>query len=487
MSRIAAGEPQARAILAASVAGLVVFVTYLPLVFLRYGLFDDYKKGGESLRELWRFDVSDGRPVGGVLYVLGFGFTRQISGFGVLRAVCILLLAVEAAGLAWLVATRTRHIWLGAAVAILANATVGAQIVAAWGATLFVAPVAAILGGWGGWILWEQRSVIRKGVLGCLLIVLALSTYQPAGMACIAVVVLLVITDERVGMELVRHIAITVLWLAAAFVVGLMVWKTCQLILPRTGGRGQLTSDIGSKWHWLTDVVIGRALRPFSLFLSSWLWGGVIGLLMLCAPMAPGTTIATWAIKIGVLAVGLIATYLPNLAVSESWASSRTLWIVMATVVSVAGIGLIRCISFVTRGGPRLMRPIAAVAVGAACVIAAVNATNNTIDYLGEPNSAELRAVQARMLRAVLQHPPMIVLKPSTWSDSLAPGVSFDEFGFPASAAKWAVLPMVLAVALDKGYTGAIEVSEDPSSVKKPPGTIVIDLGAVLRSINNRN
>ena len=105
----AEGDRRAQAILASLAAGLLVGVMYLPLIFLRYGLYDDYGKGADPLRTLWSFSVSDGRPVGGVLYVVGFGVTRQISGFGILRAVCIILLAVGAAGLTRILAARTER------------------------------------------------------------------------------------------------------------------------------------------------------------------------------------------------------------------------------------------------------------------------------------------------------------------------------------------------------------------------------------------
>ena len=36
-------------------------------------------------------------------------------------------------------------------------------------------------------------------MIGCLLIITGLSTYQPAGMACIAVVLVLFVTDVRIG------------------------------------------------------------------------------------------------------------------------------------------------------------------------------------------------------------------------------------------------------------------------------------------------
>ena len=174
-----------------------------------------------------------------------------------------------------------------------------------------------------------------------------------------------------------------------------------------------------------------------------------------------------------------IACYAPNLVVEESWASSRSLWVVLVTVTVLAGIGVYRLTTQVTRRA-RPLRPVLAVVATSIVVILAYNSATQTVALLAVSNATELRLVQAAMSDMIDQQPPAIAVVPSSFQDSIAETVSFDEFGYPASATTWAILPMVQPILIERGYTGTVIVVDSAESDNIPQGAAILDLGEVL-------
>ena len=485
-------QPQLLRVGPGAVAFAAVVVTYMPLLFFRYGLYDDYLNGQNALEEILRTLTADGRPIGGLLEAGGFGLTGQIDGFVYLRAVAIIAIAIQAGLLARLLARRLHSPSAGTAISYIAHVTVGVQMVSAWGTTLYVAPIASLLSGGGAWILWNRtsESASRK-LLGCIFVLIGLATYQPSGMAAVGIVVILVATDEGPAHALLTKLKSTFLWLAATAAAYVGVWKICQHLVPRTGQRGQLVSDLSAKGHWFLGTAVPRVLHPFSLSSGGLLTGLLVLAAILVAPYQPRDGRGFFSVKIALVVVGLVGCFTPNLVAAESWASARSLWIVMIAATTTACIGVFRLARPALDRSPKTtasantsiaLRLVAALL----CLCLGRLALANVVEYVAEPNSVELRAVQAQMRIAIHGNPVAIVLITADWGHSIAPGVSYDEFGFPATAASWAIIPMVNPIIRETNYAGQVSVRSRTELSPIPKGAVVIDLNQVLESVDSR-
>ncbi len=464
-----------------SAAAAVVAVS-VPVVSLRYGLYDDYKNGLSPLKELVEFDISNGRPVGGVLEAAAFGVTSHIDGFWFGRALCVATLAVIVWALARWLGRDLDSALAGALIAAASCLTVGAQIVAGWGATLFVGPLAALSAGLGASCLWGPASRARR-LLGLSGVVAGLACYQPGGMAAVGVITVSAVVCDLEARDTALRLRAALSWLFAAVAAYAVIWMVCTAVVEREGPRGRLTSDVSGKLNWLIDAVIPRVLHPFSLSPGGFVTGFAALVLVAFAAWRPGRSVAATAWALVVVLVGTVGTYLPNLVVEESWASARSMWVLQGLVVVLAGVGLTRLTRLVGAWLPEATLALPLMAV----VVLGAHATTNVVDYLAEPNSTELRAVQAAVREAIESNPgaPALVVVAATYNDSIAPGVSADEFGYPASAVDWAIQPMIAPVLAEEGYTGEIVLRHQGDELwDLPYGYVVVDLREVLQSVD---
>ena len=468
---------------APAVTGYAIAMVYLPLTWFRFGLYDDLYNSFRRPYELFLDDARGARPIAGVFHLAYFGSTSHIDGFGIGRLIAALLVATQGA----LLARLLQRLGLGATAAALvsfaAHVTVGLQMVTAWGPTLFVLLLSSMAGGACGWMMWSAPPrAFGRLVIATLLGIAALSIYQPGGLAMVSVFALCVALDDRSG-PLLRRLVRTGVRLVPVGIGYVIVMQICKAWWGTLGARNELAPDLGAKFDWLTDRVLPRVLAPFQLSPG----GLVVCLVTLAAVLAsaavpgrPWLQVAGRAILVALLCLG---TYASNLVVAESWESSRSLFVTLATTAALAGVGVWN----ITRRPPLRRWRTAWLLVGVvACVSLGANAMSNTISRVAEPDAAELRAVQAAARDVGARHPPAIVFVTATWESSIASGVSMDEFGYPLSAASWSIEPMVDPALDDVGFDGQVVVvtpGYDPSTV--PAGAAVVDLGTVLHSIDH--
>jgi hypothetical protein len=110
--------------------------------------------------------------------------------------------------------------------------------------------------------------------------------------------------------------------------------------------------------------------------------------------------------------------------------------------------------------------------------------------YLVVSNAVELAAYEDAVRAVAADGPRQILLVPASYLDSIAPGVSFDEFGFPATATTWALEPMARSAVRDSGYTGTFTVilREDYEALRLrglEPGVAVVDATEVLAALDH--
>jgi hypothetical protein len=301
-------------------------------------------------------------------------------------------------------------------------------------------------------------------------------------MAALGAIGILTVTEPRTWTITWRRLVRCGPWLGVTLVIYIAIWRLGQFLVPETGTRSGLTTDLVGKAEWLAGTVAPRVANPFLITEFSWWTGWIVVALVAAAPIGLDRSIHATALRSLIALATPIACYAPNLVVQESWASSRSLWVVFVVVTVLAGVGVYRLAEQVSRRVRPLRRILPLVAVGFV-VILAYDSARQTVDLLAAPNAIELRLVQAAASDAVDQQPSAIAIVPSSPQDSIATTVSFDEFGYPASAATWAIVAMIRPVLIERGYTGPVIVVDSVESDAIPPGATIIDLGEVLGAL----
>lgn len=462
-----------------AISAAAILACFAGLAFVNYGLYDDYLNGVRPLSELVEGSISDGRPVGGALLALGFGLTEPIAGLGVIRLLAVALVAAQASLTTMVLSRRLDSMLAATLISIAGHVTVGVQVITAWGATLWVAPLASLLAAAAGYVIWEHGRNRKLAAIASLALVASLAIYQPGGMASVGALGILAVTEPRAWRTVQHRLLRSAGWLGASFSVYFVVWRVGESLVPKTGARGGITTDVLGKANWVLDTVAPRIANPFSITEFHWSTGWVLVALIALSPISLDRSLRTTALRSAIALATPLVCYAPNLVVAESWASSRSLWVVLVTATILAGIGVYRLADQAVQRAriARLVLPLAATGFVA---VLAVQAGDQTVDLLASPNAAELVAVQAAVGKEIEQSPSAIVIVPAGWQDSIARTVSFDEFGYPASAAAWAILPMVRPIVTDRGYAGPVSVVDSIESSEIPPGATIIDLGEVL-------
>lgn len=380
---------------ALSVPAAVVGLTYWPVVWYRFGFVDDYTQSLWSGSQHFRFHTAMGRPLQGVFAVVGFGLTPHVSGFGVLRAWALLICAVQAGLLGLLLRCRGLRTATAIAISVAAFTTVGVQVVIAFSAVLLVATAGSLIAGIGGAVAWFGDASWRAGVLASACLFLGLASYQPSAMASVGVVLILLATStDAIGTDLKRCVRVAAT-LGGAFVGYLLGWRIVQTVWATEGGRGRLVSDPWAKLDWFAEVVVLRVLHPYSISRGGWLSAALVATLIVASAVHRGDTIGAAASRAFATVLGLVAMLAPSLATEESWASARSMWTVMVTVVVLAGIGVARLGSLApidasSRTG-RLLRSGVAFVVCAGCLLVT---SHRVVAYFAEPLSVELRLIE---------------------------------------------------------------------------------------------
>jgi hypothetical protein len=178
--------------------------------------------------------------------------------------------------------------------------------------------------------------------------------------------------------------------------------------------------------------------------------------------------------KVG-LALGLVPlAYLPNLLVSENWASYRSelaLVSLFALYAALALLGYVRTLGNSTWLATALLAVFACVFV--------VSAAVNSLDEIALPQYTEYNLVTARLKAANLADITTIEFIPASWTDSVSPVGRYDEFGEPSSVAPWAQQNMVYLALRDVNAPNPdmqVVVMNSPPTGTVPAGVLVINM-----------
>ena len=446
---------------------LCVIVMYYPVVSATYGFTDDYYDLQDALmggHNLWRHQVSEGRPLMGIMQVGLLPLAGTVNNLGWLRAMNLASLGVLAGaiylGLYRLGFTRA----LAAAFSLGVAALPCFQICIAWAAMIAV-PFACALAGAAAWFALTLRGdlkpttrLLRGGLAGAALLA-SLMIYQPAGMFFWVVVAMSLLTSRETVSAAMRKfsscLAISVGSIIAEFIV-FRIGTACYGASDEQ--RAGLTRDVLGKAIWflrrpLRNALNLDALHPsldFAILAAIFIAGGLVLYF-----------VGSWkqrGARLGIALVLMPLSYLPNLAAADSYGPHRTqvaLTPLLAFFFVLALRGYLSALqSFSRQSRDQLLLCV----VSGWAIVSAFSARHNVIKYMTEPQAIEYRLLKSQLQRIEPAYAATIYFIPAALSDRLTEFFCYDEFGTPSSFKVWAQEGMVKC--------GLREIGRDATGVK---------------------
>ena len=477
------GPDRLRVFASSAAAPLLVLLCYLPLVFIEYGVGEDYRllaayDRGEGFRGL---SLAEGRP-GFALWVrLVFSVLPDVSSLRYVRLLNILVLAALAVTIraAWIRAGWRRG---DATIAAVVALTLPSFQLLAASASIGSAPCAALAGAGAAFFALAASAAqvrsrrINLHIAASTLLLLGLVTYQPAGLIYFAFAIILLIAPNASPSAFTRAARAFIIVAVPAFVAAFLVFLVGRAAFRPyllNAPRSHLQFDPAGKAVWFL-------LRPLPHALNLWklrpdLYFALAMLIGLATGMVLHLRSTTLAWRRGLLACALLPLcYAPNLIVVENHSSFRSM-----TALSVAVLGWYLIVIHDQFATTR-RRFFDAVLVAMLLAGLYFGATT-PMRMIALPQARELRAARA----AVAGFPSAyrsIAVVPSDYRDSLASNVLYGEFGYPSTGEPFSlrttyVLMRELHPTED---TAAIRILPADSLDGVLPDT-TIDWGRVLR------
>ena len=480
---------------------LAVFLAcYLPVLNQDYGFHDDYP-GLVQGPEGWPITkkMLEGRPF---MALAQRGFLQVADGIEDLRYARLAgVLGIVL--VAWIVfRTLVRAGWnrfQSFCVGVIACSTLPFQVYAAW-ATIAVGPFAAAASGLAFFLAdraFDAHPFRRKILLvagAALTQFAAFTIYQPAAMF-FWVPAAIVLLQPKPPPHLLRRFGWYCLILLIGMLAGYAAVKLPAILYPPSdvSQRSALVRDLPAKAMWFLGEPLPQALTFFWLspgrllselnVVSSWKFADRVvayGILVfiasgLMAYFRREPEYAGWRWAIAAILLPMI--YLPNLAVEKSWASYRTLSSLSSLLVVYAYIACDGHARLLSRLHSRARGNAVMAAAATACALSAAYHVNT---FFVAPQVRELAFLRSRLEPKVerLSQTLNIGIIPSSYRDTLAPFVRYDEFGKPSSSIPWTARSMVLLLVRDLDSDADVSVTIAGVDEKPvDPPDLVIDMG----------
>jgi len=464
----------------------VLLLCYVPVLVTPYAFSDDYALLTTSIRgemaSEWAMKTSQGRPTHALLLNLFFP-KSNVGELCYLR----LLGVVGIIFLAWnLYRTLVRVGWssnLSFALAVIVCTLPPFQVYASWAVTVFF-PFAALASGEALSLaeraFHERRPSCKWGLVvgAVLLLLLALTIFQPAAMFFWVFAAITLFKPEASLSYVLRRF----LWYTAIGFTGLLLGFSVYKLGSAMYGhmipplRSHLTQDIGEKALWFFRQPLTNALNLLKLSPKRWLamsvgvfiTGGLILYLQ-------GTTKERLC-KI-MIALSLVPfSYLPNLVIAESWPAYRTLSALTSVIAVYAffalwGYGRVL--------GRSVTAPVLTAGLGLAALTSSLLAAHNVTTYFALPQFLEIKWLRGYLAQQDLSQTRSIYVISSSWRDSIAPAVRYDEFGLPSSFPPWSSGSMVYLLLREINPERAnlpVEVVPADGPINPPADALVVDM-----------
>jgi hypothetical protein len=428
----------------------VVLSAYSIVLSSNYGLLDDYTLLNSAVKgsnDTLALPIGSGRPLDAGLIYLGFHLAGSIENLAVLRAITLVGIWLLGCGLYFFSRLHCARFISSLAIACGIILLPSFQVYASW-ATLFATPFAGSIALSSAFILtpacaMHERSRVLAFFLSVLLLLTAVLIYQPIAMLfCTGILISVfskpsgILSDWKPS----RIIDAATAFLAALF-LGFIIFKVGHYIYPSGALRYNLVPNIYSKLTWVFSEPIANALSLYSVPRNATAQFAIIlavsiGSLFLCKKYSLKT--GSRVILYGILC--LIGSYAPSLVTAENWASYRSTSALSASVFALLVILAFESIDFIQRKYSnnvflRLSDKHFWLVPAIVLVIVTSWAQSNVLNGFVLPNVTELNNLASLLhdgKRLKLQN-VTVIIRPSSWTDSAAKPLAYDEFGMPSS------------------------------------------------------
>jgi len=480
-----------RRIVLLAVSALLLFV-YCPVLIGSYAFFDDYYylqtflKGGNSGARLWLYKryIAFGRVSAIPLAHISFAHLHNISDVRYVRLSSVIAIAAVAC---LLYRRLTKVGWTdcqSAFVALAVSTMPPFQVLAAWAAAAQYAISAALTG-----IAYEafdsgfyRCSGLRRRALllsAAAIEIISLTINQSAGTYFIVFAAAALFAPTfgfypRLG-HFIRTIGVFFVCLCVAFAVDRVGVRLYGPLMGLDAARTAISLDVWGKLSWFIRFPLMNALN-LCHFPSTSRVAMAIALFIAIGLPAYFTEIGGGQIISFVVAlVLLVFGYLPNLVAAESWPSYRTQG-TLSSLIVLYGFFALR--GLLARAGKT---DLLGLVLGAFAFTCCLLASLNVLTYFVIPQSIELAVARYQVRQIDLSTAHTLQLRCSRATDSVAPVVTYDEFGFPSSANWGDFGPEVALLLRERGvdYRGlVIEFvrERDDTLVEPRNGIAVIDM-----------
>ena len=483
--------------ISASAAALTV-ATLSPVLTTSFGFLDDYialyahQTDPSVMREA---AVLQGRPVVALLFSGFLSFVDTVGELAIMRAFSVALLAAVAA----CTFTLLRRLdydrlpaWLFAVGMLWLPST---QVMASW-ATLLMAPVALTFGVLATTSLdrsldrvagGHESKIVRVKLLlpAVAMLSLALCTYQPAAMVYWPYVLLLLLAPVRrawSARKLLTAAIVAGVTGAAACATAYAVLVIGASFVGAVDARSTVVTDFTAKAEFLLTQAAPRIFDPLELTPRPALALLIACVLVVFLFFAIGGGLRRQTVGLALFLMALPLSYFPSVITAENFASARSL--VAAFIVPLAAITLILQSPPLTKPwGGAWIRLAGAAVIGA---LAFYVGFNRVSDYFAKPQQRELALARAQV-RPLLANArsPIVFVRSDYYTDSLAPGVSYGEFGHSSTSSVAGAFTQNLAREETSRFLPGVELVERSQIRSLPATTIVVDYGHLLDATEN--
>jgi hypothetical protein len=451
-----------------------VFSTYSVVLFNTFGVLDDWyflhnaitgQAGTLSLL------IGAGRPLNAFILDTGFSAAGSVERLALLRLVTIV--GISLLGFSIYKFSRVQHIdfftslFIALAVVLLPSF----HVYAAW-AQHFTTPYAGTLALFSAYVLtpessFRDRSRLALVAFSAIFLLVSLLIYQPLAMLFwVGILISWVAAldaDKKWSFERIVDVfaAFSIAMIAAFF-----AFKIGQLKYPSDSSRYGLVNDVYGKITWFFSEPLANAISLHSVPRSSAATWFVLTIFFFCLLLLGRYRGLRFAVKLSLIALlVLVFSYIPSLATAENWASYRSTGaLAVAAIVSfLLALSLsikytIQKIGFNTLSGSYSLAPLC-VSLGTLVFLSSL-AQSSVYKGFVLPNVIEVNNLASFLKEKTANMPygKVILVKTSSWQDSSADVISYDEFGMHSSLRNYYSIVIVKTVLRSLGFGGGSRV-----------------------------
>jgi len=437
---------------------LIILAFYSTVVTSTYAFNDDFGTLENAIAHIdapYIFDIASGRPLFALFRVFDGLITGGIEDLWVQRAISVASLILLALFINRFVTNRNvfNRDEYKFAFPLMIVLLPSFQVFSSW-ATCYPFTLAVLLSGMSYSSLTSDffKGTLAKWSCSFALISSSFAIYQPAGMAFMA----FVLFDQCLspGLFKYKRLLISFVMMCLGMISSFIMIKIIPLVfLGGTLSRSKMTSDPLGKLYWFFNEALPNALASYSIESSKPML--VIGIVFFITGLVYVSKSTHGAKKTVFALCFIVASYFPNLYVSESWAAQRSMVALSMCVVGVSLFGLMKlsenALSRFEFSFPAILSVILISCAG-------VKAAGNINNYMVINQISEMESVAAEIASKVdksFTGKVMVDISNRNWG-AFSKVVRYDEFGENSIYAPWASRGVLLSIAKNKGYSFSV-------------------------------